>query len=42
MHVCYHNDYPIITIIYCDFAEATKCSFWKITMDCRDSDIFTL
>jgi hypothetical protein len=28
----YHSEYVRIMVIHRDFAEAIKCSFWKITL----------
>jgi hypothetical protein len=36
-YVWYHDGYVRITVTHRDFTEATECSFWKITVDYRDS-----
>jgi hypothetical protein len=41
-NVWYHGGYVRVTVTHRDFIEATECSFWKITVDHRDSGIFTV
>jgi hypothetical protein len=42
-YVWYHGECVRITMTtYHDFADATLCSFWKIIVDHRDSDISTV
>jgi hypothetical protein len=41
-YVWHHGMYVRITLTHRDFREATECSFWKITVAHRDSDIFTV
>jgi hypothetical protein len=40
--VWYHDEYVRITVAHCDFTEVTECSFWKIMVDHRNSDISTV
>jgi Zn-dependent M32 family carboxypeptidase len=40
-YVWYHSGHIRITVTHHDFTEATECSFWKITVDYRDSSIST-
>ncbi|MCI09589.1 hypothetical protein A2U01_0030676, partial [Trifolium medium] len=42
VYVWYYGDYAKTTVIHRDFAEATERSFWKITVDHRDSDMSTV
>jgi hypothetical protein len=42
VNVWYHGEYIRITVIRRYFAEATKCIFWKITMNHCDSDLLTM
>jgi hypothetical protein len=41
-YIWYHGGYVRITVTHCNFTETTECSFWKITVDHRDSSISTM
>jgi hypothetical protein len=42
VYTWYNGKYNRIMVVHRDFAEAAKCSFWKITLDHRHFDISTV